>query len=67
MKDRDTQQNLPKGEYLDPVCGMRVHEDKAAGTSHYEGEKYYFCSASCKQNFEAQSAQYAVSVVPKSM
>jgi YHS domain-containing protein len=66
MTDRDSRQNLPKGEHLDPVCGMRVHEDKAAATSQYEGEKYYFCSMNCKKKFEAQPAQYALSFIPKS-
>jgi P-type Cu+ transporter len=26
----------------DPVCGMQVDPQKAAGTSEYEGKTYYF-------------------------
>lgn len=36
----------------DPVCGMDVLEAKAAGTSDYEGETYYFCSSVCKHRFD---------------
>ncbi|WP_367079317.1 YHS domain-containing protein, partial [Luteitalea sp.] len=29
----------------DPVCGMTVEPAKAAATSEYQGQTYYFCSA----------------------
>ncbi|HEY1267049.1 MAG TPA: YHS domain-containing protein, partial [Candidatus Binatia bacterium] len=28
----------------DPVCGMNVEESKAAATSSYKGQTYYFCA-----------------------
>src|SRR5580658_4717906 len=37
---------------LDPVCGMRVHPEHAAGTATYRGESFYFCSAGCLARFE---------------
>ena len=40
---------LREGEFTmarDPVCGMHVEEQRAAGTSEYQGETCYFCSAS---------------------
>lgn len=37
----------------DPVCGMDVGEDSAAGVSEYRGNKYYFCSLRCKTSFDA--------------
>ncbi|HLK19628.1 MAG TPA: heavy metal translocating P-type ATPase [Bryobacteraceae bacterium] len=37
---------------LDPVCGMRVDPDHAAGQSSYQGQTYYFCSTGCKTKFE---------------
>jgi YHS domain-containing protein len=43
----------------DPVCGMPVDEPTAAGTSWFEGSKYYFCSGGCKQKFEAKPSAYA--------
>ncbi len=38
---------------VDPVCGMSISRDGAAGTSEYAGTTYYFCSAGCKQRFDA--------------
>lgn len=37
---------------IDPICGMEVKEEKAAGFSEYKGKKYYFCSSGCKKKFE---------------
>lgn len=36
----------------DPICGMYVEEKGAAITSDKDGRKYYFCSASCKLQFD---------------
>ena len=36
----------------DPVCGMKVGEKKAAGSSVYLGATYFFCSPYCKAEFE---------------
>jgi Cu+-exporting ATPase len=42
----------------DSVCGMQVNEQQAAGTSEYQGETYYFCSAGCKQQFDQKLERY---------
>ena len=42
----------------DPVCGMDVKESKAAGTSTYDGSTYYFCSKSCKTEFDRDPTKY---------
>ncbi len=42
----------------DPVCKMTVDEKKAAGTSHYEGQVYFFCSANCKRWFDKYPERY---------
>lgn len=42
----------------DPVCGMQIDEQKAAGQSQYQGETYYFCSQHCKQKFDQNPQQY---------
>ncbi|MDO9219864.1 MAG: heavy metal-binding domain-containing protein, partial [Thiobacillus sp.] len=42
----------------DPVCGMTVDEQTAAGSAEYEGERYYFCSTHCLHKFEAAPRQY---------
>ncbi len=42
----------------DVVCGMQVEPAKAAGTSQYNGQTYYFCSKGCKTKFDANPSQY---------
>jgi Cu+-exporting ATPase len=42
----------------DPVCGMNVDENKAAGTVVHKGKNYYFCSSTCKKQFEKQPEKY---------
>lgn len=36
----------------DPVCGMRIEEKDAAATTVHQGETYFFCSPSCKADFD---------------
>ena len=43
---------------IDPVCKMRVDEQKAAGKSDYKGTTYYFCAVSCKTKFDQNPEQY---------
>jgi YHS domain-containing protein len=42
----------------DPVCGMQVDEKKAAATSQYSGQTYYFCAKACKEKFDKAPMQY---------
>ena len=41
----------PEGEFIDPVCGMSVAPETAAGKYEFEGETYYFCSKGCLNKF----------------
>jgi P-type Cu+ transporter len=43
----------------DPVCGMSVDPQKAAGSSTYGARTFYFCALRCKQKFDASPEQYA--------
>jgi Cu+-exporting ATPase len=43
---------------LDPVCGMTVDPQRAAGAVEHRGQKYYFCSKGCAAKFEADPAKY---------
>ncbi len=43
----------------DPVCGMTIDAESAAGTSDYKGETYYFCSPACREKFDANPARFA--------
>ena len=36
----------------DPVCGMEVESDEAAGQSEHDGKTYYFCCNECKTEFD---------------
>ena len=36
---------------VDPVCGMKVDPDNAAGSFEYQGQTYYFCSTHCLHRF----------------
>ncbi|MBI3015978.1 MAG: copper ion binding protein, partial [Candidatus Tectomicrobia bacterium] len=40
----------------DPICGMEVEKETAAGNSSYEGQEYYFCAVSCKEKFDQDPA-----------
>ena len=43
----------------DPVCGMTISPEAAAGKSEFQGEDYYFCSPVCKEKFDSQPAEFA--------
>jgi len=42
----------------DPVCGMSVEPEEAAGKTEHKGETYYFCSEKCLQKFEKEPTAY---------
>ena len=42
----------------DPVCGMDVDPKSAAGSVEQGGKTYYFCSAGCQRQFEAEPEKY---------
>lgn len=42
----------------DPVCGMMVEEQKAAATSSYKRQTYYFCAKMCKESFDKDAEKY---------
>jgi P-type Cu+ transporter len=44
--------------HTDPVCGMKVKPERAAGTVEHKGKAYYFCSKSCVQKFSADPEKY---------
>lgn len=48
----------------DPVCGMTISPDQAAGKSTYKGQTYYFCCTSCKTKFDAAPEQYSTASRP---
>lgn len=42
----------------DPVCGMQVDPKSAAASLDWNGTTYYFCSAGCRRQFEADPAKF---------
>jgi xanthine dehydrogenase accessory factor len=46
-------------EAIDPVCGMTVLVATARHIIDYQGRRFYFCSAHCRQTFEQEPARYA--------
>jgi len=44
---------LGHSNMIDPVCGMDVTPEDAAGSYLYQGQQYYFCNESCLERFQA--------------
>ena len=44
--------SVRKKMVTDPVCKMTIEKEDAVGTSVYKGVTYYFCTESCKENFD---------------
>jgi Cu+-exporting ATPase len=44
---------MREAQAVDPICGMTVDTEKAAGKSERDGQTYYFCSLGCKDKFDA--------------
>jgi len=45
-------------EVKDPVCGMMIEPETAAGSTTYESQDVYFCSDQCRREFESSPARY---------
>ena len=50
---------------VDPVCGMTVNPDRAAGTVVNDGTTYYFCAESCLERFKDDPASFLTSERPE--
>src|SRR5215469_3964435 len=46
-------------EAVDPVCGMTVAAGSSSRPLTHDGQTYYFCSARCRREFEADPAAHA--------
>jgi YHS domain-containing protein len=45
--------------HTDPVCGMKVDDQKTALKSTYQDTTYYFCAQGCKTKFDEKPQQFA--------
>lgn len=43
-------------QYTDPICGMSVAPETAAGNFERDGEVFFFCSKNCLETFKEQIA-----------
>ena len=43
---------------VDPVCGMTVAPESAAGSLEHAGQTYHFCSQCCLEKFKAGPSKY---------
>src|SRR5438094_4476351 len=44
--------------HTDPVCGMTIDEQDAAGSYEHNGTTYYFCHPSCLERFQAAPEEF---------
>ena len=52
---------LPAAQrHLDPVCGMAVRPENAAGSHVHEGKTYYFCSTGCLAKFRQDPSAFLI-------
>lgn len=49
---------MNKGKAIDPVCGMSVNPDSAAGSFEHKNKTYYFCSRHCLQRFQSDPGSF---------
>jgi Cu+-exporting ATPase len=49
---------------IDPVCGMTVVPERAAGHFEYKGQTYYFCATGCLKRFKADPEKYLAPKAP---
>ena len=57
--------NTQADTHVDPVCGMTVDPEKAAGTVEFAGTSYYFCGKSCVAKFRASPGQFLKPAEPQ--
>ena len=43
---------------IDPVCGMKILPEKAAGNYAHKGQTYYFCGLKCLARFKENPQQF---------
>jgi Cu+-exporting ATPase len=51
--------------HVDPVCGMTIEEEDAAGTYEHDHIKYYFCATTCLDAFRANPASFLTDPAPR--
>src|SRR6185295_5395710 len=58
MNSRNNSVTTAHESAIDPVCGMTVDPQRAAGSFEYSGQTYYFCALGCREKFKADPEKY---------
>jgi len=59
MAAMNQERSIPSNnQTIDPVCGMTVKTDAAAGSIEFEGRTYFFCSRHCVERFRAEPSLF---------
>jgi Cu+-exporting ATPase len=61
MNSRDDSAATAHQPAIDPVCGMTVDPQRAAGSFEFSGRTYYFCALGCREKFKSDPEQYLAS------
>lgn len=51
-------ESMTEVESRDPVCGMTVRPEKAAGHAEFGGKTWHFCSKGCQAKFQADPGRF---------
>ena len=54
MKSQIKLHTISRSKYIDPICGMSVTPESAAGHYEHNGETIYFCSQGCLEKYKTQ-------------
>ena len=57
----------PAAAVIDPVCGMTVDPENAAGSFEHKGETYYFCSTHCLHRFQKDPESFLHKAAPEAV
>ena len=58
MQQHSGQSTATDKSAMDPVCGMTVNPQSAAGSYEYDGKTYYFCSPHCLRKFREDPQRF---------
>ncbi len=53
-------QNEEDTRVIDPVCGMTIDPETAAGSFEYLGETFHFCSLGCLEKFKTDPGRFTL-------
>ncbi len=68
MQPNDTSKSASdqtSAQFIDPVCGMTVKPQSAAGSFEHNYTTYYFCSKSCLQKFREDPERFLHKPAPQ--